>query len=76
MKWSGWIVLALCLMFAILRFTLPVHGLNFAATFKDLAHLFVGGVFGAAIATRRKDLWAMAGALTAAEVVAFFARRV
>lgn len=75
MKWSGWIVLALCVVFAVLRFTLPVHELNFADTFKDLAHLFVGGVFGAAIATKRKDLWAVAGALTIAEVAAFFVRR-
>ena len=36
--------------FGILRFIVPVSGaINKAAIFKDLAHIFVGGLFGAAI---------------------------
>ena len=56
--------------FAALRLLLPSHGLSPQDTFKDLAHVYVGGLFGAAIGTRRKSLWAMALGLTAVEVVA------
>lgn len=40
---------ALCLsiVFVVLRFTLPVHGLDSKDIFKDLAHIFVGWLLGA-----------------------------
>lgn len=44
-----WILLIVCTGFAIVRFYVPVHGINNADVFKDMAHLFVGGLFGAAI---------------------------
>lgn len=59
--------------FAVTRFffikDMPIV---FSATtlFKDLAHIFVGGLFGAAVAKNDKWLWTMAGALTVIETVA------
>ncbi len=41
------VALSLVIVFAVLRFTLPVQGLDFRDTFKDLAHIFVGWLFGA-----------------------------
>jgi hypothetical protein len=114
-------LLLVCIAFAGLRFTLPVRGLDLRDTFKDLAHVFVGGLFGAAIyatcsrmnaeilkaakelrsrkfaateshkeridqrasaaiacaeasESRPWQLWAMAGGLTACEVVAALVR--
>ncbi len=68
------ILLAVCILFGGLRFVVPVSGIHAADTFKDAAHVFVGGLFGAAIATRRRDLWAMAVGLTLVEIVAALVR--
>ena len=48
-------VLIVAISFGIVRFMVPVHGLNDADIFKDLAHIFVGGLFGAAIAETIRD---------------------
>jgi len=87
-----WIVLLVAIGFGVARFIVPVTGdVNHADIFKDLAHVFVGGLFGAAIkgtARNRQDdfpltaafaaewrLWAMAWGLTILEVAAFFIRK-
>lgn len=64
-------------IFGILRFTLPVEGrIEHADIFKDLAHVFVGGLFGAAIAKNNdRCLWIVAVGLTVLEVVAFIVRK-
>lgn len=63
------------LVFAGLRFILPSQGLNRKAVFKDLAHLWVGGLFGAAAASGEGWLWRAALFLTFVEVVAFFIKK-
>ena len=63
------VLIAICLVFALLRIVLPTEGFRPSDVFKDLAHVFVGGLFGAALATRRRDLWGMAIGLTILEVV-------
>ncbi len=46
----------LSLMFVIARFVVPVEGrIDHADIFKDLAHVFVGGLFGAAIITTKRN---------------------
>lgn len=87
-----WIILLVAIGFGIARFLVPVTGgINHADIFKDAAHLFVGGCFGAAIkgsierflsgmrfwsAIRYEwKLWAIAWGLTAIEVVAFILRK-
>jgi hypothetical protein len=70
------IVIYLALLVSILRFTLPVTGqINKQDIYKDLAHLFVGGVFGSAIETKDRWLWIIAGSLTVLEVIAFIIRK-
>jgi hypothetical protein len=55
---------------------MPINGLNPKDTFKDLAHVFVGGVFGAAFAHWNVwEWWAIAIGLTVLEVVAAIVRR-
>lgn len=45
-----YLVLVLCLMFAVARFTMPATGtIQHDDIFKDLVHLFVGMLFGAAV---------------------------
>lgn len=49
MKISAVVILALAIAFAVLRFLIPLHGLDLSVptVFKDLAHVFVGFLFGA-----------------------------
>ncbi len=67
---SMWLCIGMGVGFAVLRFTLPSHGLNSQDIFKDLAHLFVGGMFGAFIASGKREYLLIGAALTAVEVVA------
>lgn len=61
------------IVFGILRFVLPASGeINQADIYKDCAHLFVGGLFGAYFASKRLPYLLLALALTVLEVVAFF----
>lgn len=82
MFYLGFLVFAV----AVARFTIPMPGLDLsvASVYKDFAHLFVGGLFGAAIALTAcrgwKDhytirFWVLAWLLTLIEVVAFFVQR-
>lgn len=41
------VVFVATLVFGFMRFAMPSHGLNFDDVFKDVAHVFVGGLFGA-----------------------------
>ena len=67
-------IVLLTIIFAILRCILPTNGLNSADVFKDLAHCFVGGLFGAAITTKQLRFWALAIGLTVLEVIAALVR--
>lgn len=49
------VLYVLCGIMAVLRFVLPAPGLDTADIYKDIAHLFVGGILGAALATREKE---------------------
>jgi len=70
------IVALIAVGFGVARFRVPLRGLDFRDTFKDLAHLFVGGVFGAAFAFWSAwEWWAIAVGLTLVEVVAAVVRR-
>lgn len=80
MNWQTVILCLASVAVAAMRFALPPHGLNADDVFKDTAHLFVGGLFGAALvatfqSVKAKWLWILAGGLTVTEVVAFFATR-
>ncbi len=83
-------LLLVAIAFGVARFIVPVEGrIDHADIFKDLAHVFVGGCFGAAIQATASNsnkklgqaifdaayLWAIAIGLTILEVVAFLARR-
>lgn len=64
-----WIFLAFTI--AIVRIIMPAHGIQSQDIFKDIAHLYVGGLFGAWFATKKKCYRDVALALTALEVIAF-----
>lgn len=67
------LLLVTCIIIGVMRFSLPSHGIEQQDIFKDVSHLFVGGLFGAAICAKTKwELWAMALGLTLLEMVAFF----
>lgn len=66
------ILVLVVLGFAVARIALPSHGLHPEDTFKDLAHLFVGGLFGAAIVigwTNGQVYWWTAIGLTGVETL-------
>lgn len=81
-----WIALLLAFGFGIARLTMPVVSeVHREDIFKDMAHLFVGGLFGAAVfatglrrrfnvstvSTAKKRFWYLAIGMTVLEVVAF-----
>lgn len=85
-----WVLLYITAVFGILRFTLPVEGrINKKDIYKDLAHIWIGLLFGMALATtdvvQYVDgswgldsnwwIWAMAIGITVLEVVAFVVRK-
>lgn len=89
----GWLLLIVASgIVGVLRFTIPQPGVSMdaATVYKDLAHLFVGGLFGACILALvdRRKVWdyddlrdaaillgGLAFLLTVFEVIAFFAFR-
>ena len=62
------LVFAACI--GVARFFLPAHSPTVAGSYQAFAHLFVGGLFGAYFASRKKFLLYIALALTVLEVVA------
>ena len=60
----------LSLTVAVLRVVLPSHGFNQDDMFKDAAHLWVGGLIGAALSSKRWRYWTMAIGLSVVEVAA------
>lgn len=72
-----YILLIITVLFGISRFTLPVHGqIVQEDIFKDLAHVFVGFLFGYAVCSKNWKYWSLAIGLTVLEVVAFLVRRI
>lgn len=70
------VLVVVTLVFGVLRFVLPVSGtVNKADIYKDLAHLYVGGLFGAWLAAGDTAYLLLALGLTVLEVVAFIVRR-
>lgn len=71
-----YIILAVSVVFGVARFIVPVEGKIIKGDiYKDMAHLWVGGLIGAAIASQDKAIAGLAIALTMLEVVAFLIRR-
>lgn len=76
-------LVVVALTFAVLRFTIPMPGLDLsiASLYKDMAHIFVGVMFGAAIVStiawgwKSVWVWILAAGLTLVEVAAFFILR-
>lgn len=61
---------------SIARFFLPSNGFQKEDIFKDIAHLYVGGMYGAWMATGERHYRNLALVLTAVETIAFFAGKV
>ena len=76
-KCPGYVALVVaCVMLGALRLALPSNGINPSDVFKDLAHLFVGGLFGAAINAKTDwRLWIAAVGMVALEIVAFVTKQ-
>jgi hypothetical protein len=69
-----WFMVIVSLCFAVSRFVVPVAGkVNTGDIYKDMAHLWVGFVFGWAAAGNAYGWW-IGGALTVLEIVAFVVR--
>jgi hypothetical protein len=70
----NYVLAALVTVFAIIRFQIPTHTLSSVGAYEAFAHLFVGGLFGAAMAAKKWNYFWFALALTIIEVIAFFTR--
>ena len=75
-KWkeiSGWLIVFVALLgTSIVIGLLRVFGFK-SEFYQAIAHVFVGGLFGAAIATGNRQLWCLGIGLTVVEVVVFLA---
>jgi hypothetical protein len=69
------VLAAVSLSFATGRFFVPTHELSKAGTYEAFAHLFVGGLVGAWLATREMCYLWLALALSAVELTAFLMTR-
>jgi hypothetical protein len=62
------------MIMGMLRFLVPVSGLHSQDVYKDLAHIFMGGLGMSAFLLKDKILWGMFGLLCAVEVLAVIIR--
>ena len=69
MKATLWLV---ALAMGVLRFFIPSHELSPSGSYEAFAHLFVGGLIGVWLATRKCKYLKIAIFLTLIELVAFF----
>lgn len=69
-----WVVIAFALVIAILRFAIPSHELSWAGAYEAFAHLFVGGLIGAWLVSRKRLFLILVLAMSAIELIAFFSR--
>lgn len=68
-------LLIVAITFGIARFFMPTHALSGPGTYEAFAHLFLGGLIGAWLASKDWFYLALVIALTAVELVAFFSLR-
>jgi hypothetical protein len=74
MRLSYWIVLAAVLAFSVARFFMPAQEMNLPGVYQAFAHILVGSLLGAWLASKeRRWLWLFLG-FTAVEIVAFATR--
>lgn len=66
-----WTLAFIALVFAVVRFFMPTHPLSPSGSYEAFAHLFVGGLFGAWLASRQTYYLLLGLALSAVELVAF-----
>lgn len=69
------IVAAAFVVAVVLRLVIPGGGVVWSHTPKDVAHVFVGMLIGAALALKDKEYCLMAAALTVLEFVLVIAKR-
>ena len=70
----NYLLALLVAVFTVVRFQIPTHALSPVGAYEAFAHLFVGGLFGAAMAAKKWNYFWFATALTVVEVIAFFTR--
>lgn len=68
-----WLVIA-ALVIALIRFMIPTHPLTLVGSYEAVAHLFVGGLIGAWLVSRRHLFLVVFVLLSVVELVAFFSR--
>ncbi len=71
MKTHFFYLTLLCMVFAMLRFTIQPHSLSWEGAYQAFAHLFVGGLAGAWLATKDRSYLILVVVLTLVEVWAF-----
>ena len=63
------LVIVVVVLIAIARPFMPTHAVSWQGSYEALAHIIVGGVFGAWLATRERWLLATGLAVSAVEVI-------
>lgn len=68
-RWLRGVVIAIAVVIAIVRPFMPMHPVSPQGSYEAIAHLFVGGILGAWLATRERWLLAIAIGLSVVEVL-------
>jgi hypothetical protein len=70
----NYMLIAIALLFGIARFFIPVHPVSAFGSYEAFAHLFIGGLIGAWLVSRKWVYLSLVLALTAVETFVFFTK--
>ncbi len=66
------LLIVVAIVFAVVRFFIPTHPVSPHGSYEAFAHLFVGGLIGAALTTKKWFYIGLVVVLSIVELVAFF----
>jgi len=67
-----WFAIVLAILFGVLRFFQPTHELSLSGSYQAFAHLYVGGLIGAWLVSKKPFWFIMTIVMIAVELTAFF----
>lgn len=70
----NYMLIIIALLFGIARFFIPTHPVSAFGSYEAFAHLFLGGLIGAWLVTRKWSYLFIILALTAVETFVFFTK--
>ncbi len=73
------VLLLIAIAFSVVRFVIALNFMDEPRGYRDMAHIYVGGLFGAAFVANKEDAqwyYGLAWFMTAVEIAAFIVHKV